>query len=691
MKKLYVFLILLCGLLPVSAGAKESSVGVVISEINWAGSSASNADEWIELYNGSSETVDLGGWILAGAATSGDALAIEEGVEIDAGETLLISNYATGSEKSSLTIESNLATSSLSLSNSGLDIYLAMTDGTIVDQVNELIGSSNPFVSMERNLETLEWTPATESMNLSDEDQLGTPGFVQSTDKTVVEEFKELEAVKMEETVEEPVLIDSCIHEVSALQAEIERLEVLLQQEPEAFEAVEVVEVIEPLEEIETSETSETLEELNTTENIEEENVEIVNVAPEPIAYATGDVLINEFVSNPEEGEEWIELLFMSDVDLDGWSIEDEAEKSTNLEGNYLEGEFLVIEAPKGQLNNGGDSVLLFNASNQLIDSIAYGDDYPVPEKGEALARTLDNVWALTTELTPGQKNMFPVVYTEQLVEDAESEKQSTEELGMEESQDEEVTHIVVDIAESVSKEDPADQEEVQDDEESTVNTVSGTVTALPGTFGRQIAFIDGQQLYFYHADWPTLQLGDVVQVSGEYSSARGESRLKISSAEDIVVSGFVELEPIEVDVATTHDVDDGTLVRVTGEFLSRDSNRLTLADETGELIVFAHVNSGVNWSSVQSSMLQVTGVVRTIDGETRLYPRSVEDVTEITEELEVSETVEGLDNAISAAVNDTTEWGPWIGGTIVTATGAVLAYWFVKYKTNLNSVPISL
>jgi hypothetical protein len=37
---------------------------VVISELMWPGSTASTADEWIELYNSSDATVDLAGWTL---------------------------------------------------------------------------------------------------------------------------------------------------------------------------------------------------------------------------------------------------------------------------------------------------------------------------------------------------------------------------------------------------------------------------------------------------------------------------------------------------------------------------------------------------------------------------------------------------------------------------------------------------
>ena len=108
MLKKYVFglFIVASGLLsavhPLSAYAQDAPQ-VFISEINWAGSSLSTADEWLELYNAGSGNVDASGWVLTGAGTSGDAVALAEGTIINAGSTLLISNYALG-EKSSLAV-----------------------------------------------------------------------------------------------------------------------------------------------------------------------------------------------------------------------------------------------------------------------------------------------------------------------------------------------------------------------------------------------------------------------------------------------------------------------------------------------------------------------------------------------------------------------------------------------------------
>lgn len=52
-------------LLVVLIGATGAAQSVIISEVAWAGTQASTADEWIELYNPLDEPIDLRGWILA--------------------------------------------------------------------------------------------------------------------------------------------------------------------------------------------------------------------------------------------------------------------------------------------------------------------------------------------------------------------------------------------------------------------------------------------------------------------------------------------------------------------------------------------------------------------------------------------------------------------------------------------------
>jgi len=141
-----------------------------------------------------------------------------------------------------------------------------------------------------------------------------------------------------------------------------------------------------------------------------------------------GDVVINEFVSDPADGEvEWIELYNTTgqEIDLSGWTIEEGSGTKTNLSG-ILAGsgkeKFLVIAKPKGNLNNSGDIIIL-RAGGVLIDQVAYGNwddgdlenNAAVPSDPNSLARKFDgqnsfnnlNDLAVTTTPTKGASNII--------------------------------------------------------------------------------------------------------------------------------------------------------------------------------------------------------------------------------------------------------------------------------------------
>ncbi len=93
-----------------------------------------------------------------------------------------------------------------------------------------------------------------------------------------------------------------------------------------------------------------------------------------------GDVLINELVSDPEEGErEWIELYNPTrhEIELSGWTIEDGARNSVMLSGKLGEQDlkrFFILDLPAGFLRNSGDTVELRDSRKFLIDAATYGD-----------------------------------------------------------------------------------------------------------------------------------------------------------------------------------------------------------------------------------------------------------------------------------------------------------------------------
>lgn len=138
-------------------------------------------------------------------------------------------------------------------------------------------------------------------------------------------------------------------------------------------------------------------------------------------------VRINEFVPDPEEGDEWIELVNIGPVPINfaDWTIEDGAETKTRLDGAIGIGpqRFLVVRKPKGALNNSGDRIALKNPSGNVVDAVTYGewndgrvsDNAPTASDPASVARLVDGVdtdddrrdFVRTEVPTPAQPNVI--------------------------------------------------------------------------------------------------------------------------------------------------------------------------------------------------------------------------------------------------------------------------------------------
>lgn len=737
MKKFYavglVFALSFALGMPHSTQAEEQAQPehVFISEINWAGSPASKADEWVELANPTSETVDLSGWILTGAATSGDALSFEEGFSLESGTVAVVSNYPEGHEKTTLSIAPSLVTSSLSLSNTSLEILLVTPDGMVVDEIlaDYQTGSSEPYISMVR-VDDATWASSSESMNLMDSSQLGSPGqhvFVdQETAVTEAETEPEPDTSDPETDSElehsaDPILKDDdCHHEHEQIpetevtdsnpveentvcdcdaddQQPDEESSTASEEEPTEIESEQVS---EPEPQTEPAPESEPEPEPNALEEV-----------AEIVSYHSEDVLLNEIVSDPEDGTEWVEILNNSDqaINLLDWGVMDASGKLTTFPNVVLApGEFYIVDDPAGNLNNSGDDIHLFDPSGFVVDEISYGNDLiGSPKKGESLSR-FEEEWMLTTVITKEKENKLPELdtnesnapdsitddydssSTEPTIETADNETEqesvpsNIEEVPTDDAHTspEQETHKVVAVATQAKTETSSVIDE--DEPESTGTTLTGVITALPGTFGKQIAFMSGVQLYFYHADWPALQLGDIVRVVGETSESRGEKRLKIASQDDISIIGSQSLSPKSMMTAQALAAEAGSLVTIEGEIVELEQDRLILEDQDGQITVIAHANSGIHLSNLSGSRISITGVLRRFGEDVRLYPRSQSDISVLTED-----TAPGPEEELLPVAKTQSAY-PWIGGGLATSSIGVLAYWYIRNKreTRLGNMP---
>ncbi|MFH1564486.1 MAG: lamin tail domain-containing protein [bacterium] len=138
-----------------------------------------------------------------------------------------------------------------------------------------------------------------------------------------------------------------------------------------------------------------------------------------------GSVVINELVSDPQDGPEWIELYNKTggEIDLNGWRIEEGSESETVLENKISGYGYLTIENPKGNLNNKGDVVFLFDNFGNVIDQVVYGnwdngnvdDNAPKSSDPKGIGRvgasqdTNNDLadFAVVSVLTPDAANIF--------------------------------------------------------------------------------------------------------------------------------------------------------------------------------------------------------------------------------------------------------------------------------------------
>ena len=168
---------------------------VVISELMWPGSTASTADEWIELYNSSDATVDIAGWTLTYRSGSEDkVMLVLDAAEIPARQTFLIANYAADHKNSLLAVEPQRIDSAVSLPNTKLLLHLYDGDpqagGQLIDVADD--GRGAPFAGDSASKSAMvriafdqpgdqaeSWATATEQSGWdAGASELGTPGSI---------------------------------------------------------------------------------------------------------------------------------------------------------------------------------------------------------------------------------------------------------------------------------------------------------------------------------------------------------------------------------------------------------------------------------------------------------------------------------------------------------------------------------
>ncbi len=164
-----------------------------------------------------------------------------------------------------------------------------------------------------------------------------------------------------------------------------------------------------------------------------------------------------------------------------------------------------------------------------------------------------------------------------------------------------------------------------------------GVVTAVPAIFGTQFFYIaddsGGMQVYQYKKDFPPLAVGDSVEVVGQVSEASGVKRIKLKNAQavDILSVGNAP-PPVAKSLVELGDEDVGSLVKVSGQITEIKSYYMYVDDGEGEAMVYFKKGAQIDKSKFkEGDRAEVVGVYELAKAGAQIWPRAQGDISVLT------------------------------------------------------------
>lgn len=145
----------------------------------------------------------------------------------------------------------------------------------------------------------------------------------------------------------------------------------------------------------------------------------ITGTSSTPFDEESTSVLINEFVFNPSDGDDWVELYNRGSesIDLANWKLEDSTSTMATLTGSLPAGGFLAFDV-SNRLNAAspnGDTIKLKNTQGTVVSRVSYKDrtnindaqDVGEVNEGESVGRQTDgdSTWQVFSQPTKGYNN----------------------------------------------------------------------------------------------------------------------------------------------------------------------------------------------------------------------------------------------------------------------------------------------
>ncbi len=133
-------------------------------------------------------------------------------------------------------------------------------------------------------------------------------------------------------------------------------------------------------------------------------------------------VYLNEFMPNPETGDEWVEIYNPNKADLSGWKLTDSSTNSKTLKDATTNSEGFLVVYLSGWLNNSGDTLNLLKDDGAVAESYTFG----TATKGVSFAKDASGAWQETTTPTLGSTNVITKPSTQTSQPNNTTEKKET-------------------------------------------------------------------------------------------------------------------------------------------------------------------------------------------------------------------------------------------------------------------------
>ncbi len=355
-------------------------------------------------------------------------------------------------------------------------------------------------------------------------------------------------------------------------------------------------------------------------------------------------IIINEILPRPsvdETNNEFIELknLSTSSVDLAGWILGDNSTNRYNLPLNnpasttIASSSLLLIKRAQSKIalnNSGVEAVKLYSPDEKLIDLVEYKG--PV-EKDYSYSRNEKGVFSWTSMPTPGTENIISSSTSEGDTPDDSNQDTTSPTASTKKTTTKTTTVKVTKVTAPAQK---IDLENISSLALDSKVITQGIISVEPGILGTQIFYLAGSgiQIYCNKKDFPTLKVGDTIEVNGVLSEASGERRIKITGQSDIKI--ISQGQTPEIHQISTSEVGEemvGSLAKIKGEVLEVKGSYIYLDDGSEEAKIYLKASTGITVKDLNikpGDNIEVTGIVSNASGGYRLLPRYIGDIVKI-------------------------------------------------------------